>query len=286
VVGTALAKNPAHRFASFGEMARAVDHVGQPKVEGVPLLAGKQATPSPQYWVEPEAPPALAPVGVRGKLIELSGSLLLAVLVAAICTLGYVMLAITTRSQEPNLAAFASTFYLMVIGSWSVLVPARFWDGRKGDPWLRRGVMLLLGLGMGVLAYWLNGWDLRALLPSSASSPTRMLTADLPGDESLPLRVLFGYLTFYGLSFFLVRWWRLAERNRSRRFSLFAVLGVCVPVWILFGLLWGGRDVHQLGNEMLQSPVALMLTAVVVQMASPWQPPLPRPARRMRLRYA
>ncbi len=283
VVGTALAKNPAHRYASFAEMARAVEHIGGKPKEAVAPEVAAPVLEKP-YWPEPE--PAPAPlVSFRGKVAELSGSMLLAVLVAAVCSLGWMMLAITTKSHEPNLAAFASTFFLMVMGSWAVLTPARFWEGHRGDPWLRRGVMLFFGLGLGLLAYWLNGWSLAAMLPGEPASPTSVLVADLPMDKELPLRVLFSYLAFYGLAFFLVRWWKMAERTRSRRFSFYSVLAVGVPVWILFAII-GSNTNGQMGQEMLQTPVVLMLTALTVQMSAPWQEPAPRPIRRMRLRYA
>ena len=32
------------------------------------------------------------------------------------------------------------------------------------------------------------------------------------------------YLSYFGLAFFALRWWRMADRRRPQRFSLFAVL--------------------------------------------------------------
>jgi len=37
-----------------------------------------------------------------------------------------------------------------VLGSWSILIASKFWEGTTGDATLRRVVMLIVGLGVGV----------------------------------------------------------------------------------------------------------------------------------------
>jgi hypothetical protein len=92
-------------------------------------------------------------------------------------------------------------------------------------------------------------------------------------------------MSYFGLAFFLLRWWKLAERTRSRRFSFFPVLLTACVSFILFPMLWPDSNMAK-GPLDMQGFVVLTLTAAVVQLVSPWEEPAPRPARRMRLRYA
>ena len=84
------------------------------------------------------------------------------------------------------------------------------------------------------------------------------------------------YLTYFGLVFFAVRWWKMADRHRSQRFSFAPIL--VVGFWALALLLLG------LGPQP-QGAVALVLAAAIVQLVSPWQALPPPIMKRMRLRY-
>jgi len=88
-----------------------------------------------------------------------------------------------------------------------------------------------------------------------------------------------GYLSFFGLAFFAHRWWRLAERRRRKRFSLLAVLGAGFWAYLLFCIFlpWSGEPL---------GVFVLVMSAVIVQLVSPWQQPAPPQARRLRLRQA
>src|SRR5262249_3886360 len=84
------------------------------------------------------------------------------------------------------------------------------------------------------------------------------------------------YLTYFGLIFFAVRWWKMADRHRSQRFSFAPIL--VVGFWALALLLVG------LGPQP-QGAVALVLAAAIIQLVSPWQPLPPPVMKRMRLRH-
>jgi hypothetical protein len=281
VVGRALAKDPAHRYRSMGEMARAVEQLGAAPQPPSVIPAG-----GPPLKVQPVEPPVLAEVvgpTLRGKVAELATSLVAAAILAALFTMIWAAL-----DRRRDLAEFGATFYLTLLTSWAVLVPAKLWDQRRGDPWLRRGLMLVLGLGVGVAAAWLNGWDFTAA-PVTAEEPTSsapLWPEEMTGSAVLSSR-LFGYTSYFAVAFFLMRWWKLAERNRPRRFALFPVVLAGVLAVLLGMLFW--PDFRQQGLVaafLMQGPVALTLTAVIVQVVSPWVEPAPRPLRRVRLRYA
>jgi hypothetical protein len=272
VVGTALAKNPAHRYASIAEMARAVEQIGAPAAMATP-------TPTPVARPQRVGVPAVLPVeiGVRARVAELCGSMTLSAVVSGLFAMIW---AAVDQTREP--AEFGSLLLLLVLGSWGVLMPAKLWDQRRGDTWFRRGIQLVLGMGLGVVTAWLNGWSFAdAGVDPATAGP---LVADMFREGAWASR-LFGYMSYFGLAFFLLRWWKLAERTRSRRFSFFPVLLTACVSFILFPMLWPDSNMAK-GPLDMQGFVVLTLTAAVVQLVSPWEEPAPRPARRMRLRYA
>jgi hypothetical protein len=85
-----------------------------------------------------------------------------------------------------------------------------------------------------------------------------------------------GQLSYFALAFFALRWWKLADRRRTHRFSFAPILAAAFWGFILlpvFPFPWHGWWV-------------LTTAAAIVQLVSPWDQPPPPIARRMRLRYA
>jgi hypothetical protein len=275
IVAKALAKNPTQRYASMAEMARAVESVGDPR----PLPAPKPAPIPVQVPPSAEPAPSLPATTVRGQLADLCASMLLTVLFAFVATALW-----ATLSQIHSGEVLRMVFFLTVASSWAVLAPSKVWSDRRGDPWSRRIVMLALGCLVGIAALWLDGggpvpftegraWG--APVPRDAPSP--------PADDSLIGTLLPGYvfhaasyLIYFGLVFFALRWWRMAERHRTSRFSLFPILAAGFWALILLPLV---------GEPLWRGAVALVQAAVIVQLVSPWEAPPPRATRRLRLRY-
>ena len=86
--------------------------------------------------------------------------------------------------------------------------------------------------------------------------------------------------------FFAIRWWRMTDRRRTRRFSLFPMLASGFWSILLLLLLLLFRQSQEPDQLSWYWVGALMMTAAIVQLASPWeQPPTPTP-KRVRLRYA
>jgi hypothetical protein len=136
--------------------------------------------------------------------------------------------------------------------------------------------MMALGVGVGFAGLWLDGWvphlpsgdNAAGFLPVSFVAGPFFRHGDAPN--------LAGELSYFALAFFALRWWKLADRRRSHRFSLAPILAA--GFWgLVLMILW---------QDFWLGPLVLATAAGVIQLVSPWEPPPPPVARRMRLRYA
>jgi hypothetical protein len=210
-------------------------------------------------------PTVLPAVTVRGQMAELCWSLALA---AALGALLATLWAVLNNMKE--LPEVANAYFLTIATCWTVLVPAKWWSGRRGDAAVRRGTMMALGLGVGLLALWLEG---------RGAGPTSVWTGEAPGHEEGLWLASARYLSFFGLGLFALRWWKMAERQRTQRFSLAPVLAAGFWAILLWALVW-----HS--SQGWPSAIALIAASVIVQLVSPWEQPPPRAAGRpARLRY-
>jgi hypothetical protein len=316
VISKALSKNPAHRYRTMAEMAREVATLGT--AEPARSSSGRPSvvpatSPPPAVETVPEVLPAVVPV--RKRVMELCGALAMSALLAGILCILWA----AVRSTN-DLVEIGTVFFLAVAACWAVLIPAKIWTTRVEDSWRRRVAMMCLGLGIGVEALWLEGHHLPDLFTTQARAAAdenaearakKMLVADghggvgvapadapeQPGARRRGLLVpsLFRsgrevpvaacYLAYFGLAFFLLRWWKMADRRRPQRFSLYAVLAAGFWGYVLL-LLWPPPS-EVLGFEAAPAGfLALVMASVIVQLVSPWTPPQP-PARgrRLRLRY-
>lgn len=290
VLEKALDKNPVRRFATMPEFARAVEEAavraGAPPTQSLPPVA---APPAPAASAEAPRRPVAVPVNRaepeerpkfvsgplpqvwRERLTELCGSFAVAPLIALLCTAPWAVF--------PSNAAWTVLGRVLLLStalSWAVLVVAR--PPRRHDPntWGRRFHLLLAGMAVGLLAFWLDGWA-----PGHGGSLDSRFT---PDTISTGIR----YAFYFGLAAAAMRWWRLTDRQRRERFRLFPLFAA--GFWgCAFLFLWpwesavGGVGV-----------APLVIAAVAVQVASPWagQPsPIGRPgnlprAPRLRHRYA
>jgi eukaryotic-like serine/threonine-protein kinase len=285
IVAKALAKNPAQRYGSMADMARAVEAVNTaaepvssrplpPPIPPLPPLRRADAAPTVPRRT-PSIPPqpiltVLPAITLRDQITELCRSLSLTVLFAAVAT---VLWAAVGHTRDFNF--LGTVFYLITAVSWSILIPSKFWTDRRGDGWLRRVVLLLVGALIGLGALWLDGWGAQGppqvhLTPSATTSAMSALAPPGVLNEA-------SYISYFGLAFFALRWWRMADRRRPHRFSFAPVLAAAF--WGLVLLLVAERQLwYGIG--------VLMISSAVVQLVSPWEPPPPPPAKRMRLRYA
>jgi hypothetical protein len=279
VLSKALSKNPAHRHRTMAELTREVMATAEPAAPAPPRPV-PYAEPVPAVPTAPAIPVAVPapPLTPRARVAELCGSLLLSVLFSALFSIVW---AAVLRTND--LQVIGGYFYLTVACCWAVLIPSRLWKQRADDSMTRRVLMMCLGLVVGLEALWLEGYELPVLFAQQAqaapltapSQPDRWLGRVLPPHPSMPVAA--SYLSYFGLAFFALRWWKLAERRRAQRFSLWAVLAAGFWALVLF-FLWPS-DNAALGV------MTLVLASVIVQLVSPWEPAPPPGARKLRLRY-
>jgi hypothetical protein len=270
ILAKALAKNPAQRYASMAEMARAVEALG---VESSRVPAAAPAAPpggaaAPARSPRPPEPilTALPAVSQRAQLMELCGSMLLAVLFTGLGTVLWAAI-----GPKHSLTELSTVFFLTVAACWGILAPSKFWTARRGDSWLRRFTLLLIGGLVGLGGWWLDGWSV-GLAPIDRGASASLL-AFVPSAGVTEA----AYFSYFALAFFAMRWWRMTGRRRAHRFSFAPILGAAFWGFLLMLLI---RPLEGPG------PLVLVMTAAIVQLVSPWeQPPAPT-CRRLRLRYA
>jgi hypothetical protein len=287
ILSKALSKNPAHRHRTMAELAREVAVTCTPEAAApAPRRPVGYAQPIPVAQVQPAPAPAVPVVlpapSPRARVAELCGSLVLSVLFAGLFC---ILWAAVMRTND--LQTIGAYFFLTVSCCWAVLIPAKLWTTRVSDSLGRRVLMMCLGLVIGLQALWLEGRDLpRLVAPQPRASepaaseprrpPNRFLGHVFTSQQDRPVAA--GYLSYFGLALFALRWWKLAERRRRQRFSLFAVLAAGFWAVVLFFLWPGAREA--------QGVMTLVMAAVIIQLVSPWEPAPPPAARKLRLRYA
>jgi hypothetical protein len=290
VLEKALHKNPILRHATLAEMGRDVAHVTAPgdvkPVAVIPVMpaweiAAKRAPAAPA-----PTPSGLAVTQVhegRSRFAEIGAVLLMALGLALIGSMGWALV-----FQRGDWGVLAPTFFLSAICSWACLIPGKLWKSAVDDSWQRRLALMTLGLGIGVFALWLDGYSLplpwdteaEALAPAPRDLGAvrhPLYSALYPDNHSLP--VLACWVSYFGLMFLVVRWWKDVEAQRPHRFSMHAFLATCFWAYILLFLLPTARE-RQIGFA------TMVLTSAIVQLASPRKEPITPPGKRLRLRYA
>jgi len=137
--------------------------------------------------------------------------------------------------------------------------------------------MMFLGVLVGLGALWTSGWDLRTAGEPAAEPRHQCLLGHLLPGGSNSLVEGAAYIVYFAVAFFALRWWRLADPRRPMRFSFLPLFAAAF--WSLLPLaIWPQPHLWGVG--------ALVMTAAIVQLVSPWDPPPPPNYRRLRLRYS
>src|SRR5207249_3127288 len=104
----------------------------------------------------PMAIPVTPAMVFQHRWAELSGILLGSVIVSAVCAVGWSLF-----TGGGDFSKMWPLFCLIVAVSWSVLIPSKLWPpGKDDDSWTRRLILMTLGLGVALLAVWLDGYEL------------------------------------------------------------------------------------------------------------------------------
>ncbi len=215
-----------------------------------------------KHWRE-EAAEALVVKTTRERLADLAGSLILAALIGMVMSIVAVLLRGDTSVEQNQFAWLALT---SVLGSWAVLIPAKFWEGTRGDQTLRRVTLLVLGMGVGAVA-WLGAGQLLVEFTDSPQLQNVTLFDFSKNFYDTKGPMLGAYLAYFGALFAGIRWWRLADPLRRTRLSVWSV-GACVlGAWIV-DWIWK-----------FPQPWGVMVAAIIstsVQLAGPQVQPQDR----------
>jgi hypothetical protein len=281
ILDKALAKNPALRYQTIAEMGRHVAaQSGQPILQApAPALAPPPVVLKP---AAPEPPTVIVlPPSVPGRCwLDISQGMLLSVLYALLLTLGWGLLFHMTEWQP-----LMRVFFMSVAASWAVLIPGRLFASSWEERWKKRLIMASLGLVLGVLYLWLQGYslpwveDLGNALQAAprAEEPRRHpFFRALYAANTMPAAA--SYLGYFGLMFLILKWWKIADPRREQRFHLFPAFAAAFWAYMLFFLLPVG--------ERVETFAILVIASLVPQWASPIVERLPRPGKRLRLNQA
>jgi hypothetical protein len=300
VVAKGLAKNPSDRYAGVTEFARAVDGVAiagaaaaaaepvamtiaggadpgarAPAAAAVPVAAPlPRATPVPP--ARPPAPksrPPADPVPFGERLGDLAAALGKAPLVAAVALVPWLVFA-----QSTAWADVGKVFLVAVAAVWGVLLASFGARYTIKDEWGRRFRLALMGVGVGLFSFWLDGQHMPEFDPSgeeTAKAETFLFGAVrlAPGT----LSVLAGYALYFAATLGLVRWWHTAARDRKEKFSVWPLV-VALIFGSLFQFLWPYKSGGNSG--MVFGVVPLVVAAAAVQIVSPSAAPEPALAKR------
>ncbi|MBI3821109.1 MAG: serine/threonine protein kinase [Planctomycetes bacterium] len=273
IVAKALTKNPAHRYQTITEMARAVAAVVSVKQAVPTMLAGNRDPIPPGLEQVPMVIPVTPTMILQQRWSELSGILLWSVVASAILAVGWSL--IFSAWPFPHLA---SIFFLTVAASWAVVIPSKLWvPGSEDDSWTRRLILMSLGFAVAILGLWIEGYE----LPLPWATPARVeVLQPWPGDpdvrpadswvgklyrsENTSMPVLACYLSYFGLMFLILRWWKATEVNRPGRVMTKPIVAAAFWGYLLLFLL---PSVHHREIAFL----SVVMTSVVCQVTCPWK---------------
>lgn len=287
VLEKALEKNPANRYQTIRDMAKAVSEVANVTD---PWRSVPAPVAAPGKPINPEIPMAIAvtPTMVfQQRWSDLTSILLWSVLVSAVLAVGWTLL-----FGGGDYSKLGSIFFMVVAISWSVLIPNKLWiPTQREESWTRRLLQMTLGFGVALLALWWAGYDFplpwkpaaafEVLQPLQPDARRQQELADswlgkfYPENTSMP--ILACYVAYFGLMFLVLRWWKTTELHRSKRFSVMSIVGVALWAYLLLFLLPTKED-REVGF------IGLVLSAVVCQVSCPWKEKVPvRKKNKMRL---
>jgi hypothetical protein len=210
----------------------------------------------------------------RERATQLVGSLIGGALVTlTMCLVMLVLNSYRDGAAEPALwgwqwwAQYAWLVTVSLAGTWAVLIPSKFWEGRPGDAMLRRFFLMVVGLGLGLVAFWATGWFAVDLTHDSHFMQLVNYHAHRTLHPADGWDAAKYYLAAFGTLLLVIRWWRLADPARTARLSLWSLF-VCVFLAALTADIWGFPQPWL--------PMAACSISVAVQLAGTWIHPRDR----------
>ncbi|HVT30113.1 MAG TPA: serine/threonine-protein kinase, partial [Lacipirellulaceae bacterium] len=179
----------------------------------------------------------LAAKPFRTKLTELVGSMLLATVVCWIAASAVPLLSNNTSPSELT-ATYFWIAAVSTLGSWVILVPSKFVEGKLEDHTPMRITLMLSGALVGLVA-WAIAAALFMKMPvghEPVNVDRGLLSHELlgwarpTGDTNPHVAV---YISYFAFLFLLPRWWRQTEYTRATRMSLWYVISCAFVAWLV-----------------------------------------------------
>lgn len=201
------------------------------------------------------------------QLAETAAALLTAAFIAAVVTVTLTLVGgpALLRSDEP-LVGPAWLWLVTTLGSWGLLLLNCCWQRTEEEHSLRHLQALVLGLGLGMVAWAAATYGLVHLSAGLRPYHLRGEWIDWMYDTWGHPRWA-AFAAYFGAIFVSVRWWRYGDPLRRRRLHLGAVLWAVLAAW-LWNLLW---PFPQPWGFFVAGGICLTM-----QLAAPWLSPAQR----------
>jgi len=214
----------------------------RPRQTYVPRNAGMPARSSRRSAWKMLRPETVRTAPLRARMIELAGSLTLALAATAVITAAVAVLSPVMQTPARITLFAAGTLF----GSWAVLLTSKVYEGSKVGGGHRRLVTLLGGVLTGAVVCGLHHFLLIRFARDDYNLHGEGLVHTI-GSLNLSQALqptLAGYVLFFGLLFVVRHWWRHADSLRQRRFRITSVLlttllGLVTSLVFTFPIMWG-----------------------------------------------
>jgi hypothetical protein len=209
------------------------------------------------------SPATMRQIPSSQRMIDITTSLSIS-LAAVILVTAAVHLATPLLPGVIDVAFFGVVTLLAAVG---LIIPAKFWEGKSGDAFIRRLFQGAIGMGVGAAAFALQRFlmfgDVRLLHAEGTGifNGGRLGRISIVDAQGLP--TMAGYMLFFSLLFVARRWWWQADSFRSARFRISSTLVSLFLGFILTAVLPFPNN--------LGATWALAISAVV-QLSAGWTP--------------
>ena len=229
-------------------------------------MAAPQNTPGPQALAQAArsySPATMRQIPAAQRMVDLTTSLSIS-LAAVVLVTAAIHLATPLLPGMIEVAFFGVITLLAAVG---LIVPAKLWEGKAGDAFIRRLFQGAIGLGVGAVAFALQRFlmfgDVRLLHAEGTGifNGGRLGKITIMDSQGLP--TMAGYMMFFALLFVARRWWWQADSFRSARFRISSTLVSLFLGFILTAVLPFPNN--------LGATWALAISAVV-QLSAGWTP--------------
>lgn len=217
----------------------------------------------------PRIPRSISP---QSRLYDLSVSMVKAVICTLVIMAGILCFTDGMISRGfwsgTDLTPLALLTFGTLVAAWSVLVVAKFTEGKTFDNSTRRIIWMATGVIVGSLVYLIQADVLMTSMPASREMHLGLRPLfNVIGPYSLILGdghpSLIGYMVFFGMLLCFRRWWWHADSFRPRKFKVTSVLTTVFVAYVITAI-WAFPVVAALSWAAIIS--------CVVQLSASWIP--------------